>query len=109
MKNNRWGTLIVLFTIFSWQAHAGAYSIQTNVPALKDVFAHDFRIGCMLSCRHVGFPSDPFVFEYMKEKEFPRRKPAEESSGNILLKAKPNRILSISNEDREKRKKEGHR
>jgi GH35 family endo-1,4-beta-xylanase len=36
-------------------------TIQTNVPALKNVFAHDFRIGCLLSYRHIGFPDDPYV------------------------------------------------
>jgi GH35 family endo-1,4-beta-xylanase len=35
--------------------------IQTDVLALKDVYAHDFYIGCILSYRHVGFPSDPVV------------------------------------------------
>ena len=32
-----------------------------NVPALKNVFANDFTIGCLLSYTHVGFASDPFV------------------------------------------------
>ncbi len=36
-------------------------SIQKDVPALKDVFAGDFSIGCILSYRHIGFPSDPRV------------------------------------------------
>jgi endo-1,4-beta-xylanase len=57
----RWISLTVLLLIVPGQIHAGADSIQTNVPALKDVFAHDFKIGCMLSYRHVGFPSDPSV------------------------------------------------
>jgi len=35
--------------------------IQTNVPALKNVYAHDFYIGCILSYRHVGFPTDSVV------------------------------------------------
>lgn len=35
--------------------------IQTDVPALKDVYAKDFYIGCLLSYRHIGFPDDPFV------------------------------------------------
>jgi len=34
-------------------------AIQTDVPALKTVYAHDFYIGCLLSYRHVGFTSDP--------------------------------------------------
>lgn len=35
--------------------------VQTDVPALKDVFKKDFTIGCLLSYRHVGFPTDPPV------------------------------------------------
>lgn len=35
--------------------------IQTDVPALKDVFANDFYFGCLLSYAHVGFPTDPPV------------------------------------------------
>lgn len=61
MKKKRWITLVLFLTIFSGQAYAGADTIQTNVVALKYVFAHDFKIGCILSYRHVGFPSDPFV------------------------------------------------
>lgn len=41
------------------QAQTGA--IQTNVPALKDVFKNDFKIGCLLSYPHVGFSDDPAV------------------------------------------------
>jgi endo-1,4-beta-xylanase len=36
-------------------------TIQTTVPALKDVFAEDFNIGCLLSYRNIGFASDPAV------------------------------------------------
>jgi hypothetical protein len=57
----RWICFIVLFMIFPWQAYTGTDSIQTNVPALKDVFSHDFKIGCVLSYRHVGFLDDPYV------------------------------------------------
>ncbi len=35
--------------------------IQTNVPALKHVYANDFSIGCLLSYAHVGFATDPPV------------------------------------------------
>ena len=35
--------------------------VQTDVPALKDVFTNDFTIGCLLSYAHIGFPSDPYV------------------------------------------------
>ena len=34
---------------------------QTNVPALKDVYAKDFYIGCLLSYRNIGFATDPVV------------------------------------------------
>lgn len=36
-------------------------TVQTNVPALKDVYADDFTIGCLLSYRNIGFPTDPFI------------------------------------------------
>jgi len=36
-------------------------TIQTNVPALKDVYKNDFKIGCLLSYAHIGFPTDPVV------------------------------------------------
>ena len=52
---------IALSILFSTQARAQADAIQTNVPALKTVYAHDFYIGCILSYRHVGFPDDPVV------------------------------------------------
>jgi endo-1,4-beta-xylanase len=39
----------------------GGDTIQTNVPALKTVFAHDFTIGCLLSYRNIGFATDPPV------------------------------------------------
>jgi endo-1,4-beta-xylanase len=35
--------------------------IQTDVPALKDVYAGDFYIGCLLSYAHIGFSTDPYV------------------------------------------------
>jgi len=36
-------------------------TIQTNVPALKQVYAHDFHVGCLLSYAHIGFSTDPYV------------------------------------------------
>ena len=36
-------------------------TIQTNVPALKNVFAKDFYVGCLLSYPHIGFSTDPYV------------------------------------------------
>lgn len=35
--------------------------VQTDVPALKEVYKNDFYIGCLLSYRHIGFPDDPYV------------------------------------------------
>lgn len=35
--------------------------VETDVPALKDVFANDFYFGCLLSYAHIGFPDDPPV------------------------------------------------
>ncbi|HTY11467.1 MAG TPA: endo-1,4-beta-xylanase [Bacteroidota bacterium] len=49
---------IALSVILTTQLHA---QIQTNVPSLKNVYANDFYIGCILSYRHVGFPSDSAV------------------------------------------------
>jgi endo-1,4-beta-xylanase len=51
--------------------------IQTDVPALKDVFAGDFRIGCLLSYRHIGFPTDPRV---------PGQSPVIAPDGGSLIK-----------------------
>jgi endo-1,4-beta-xylanase len=57
-KNIPWIVFIALLMIFS----TGSFSqIQTNVPALKDVYANDFYIGCLLSYAHVGFSTDPVV------------------------------------------------
>ncbi|MDH7604115.1 MAG: endo-1,4-beta-xylanase, partial [Melioribacter sp.] len=51
--------LVILFLISSLYAQSD--TIETNVPALKNVFAKDFYIGCLLSYRHIGFPADPYV------------------------------------------------
>jgi hypothetical protein len=51
--------LLILFLVISAQLQA--QSIQTNVPPLKEVYANDFYIGCLLSYKHVGFASDPKV------------------------------------------------
>ncbi len=40
------------------KAEVQADTIQTTVPALKNVYANDFTIGCLLSYRHIGFPGD---------------------------------------------------
>lgn len=51
----------LLLALQTSTARGQSDTIETNVPALKNVFAHDFRIGCLLSYRHVGFPTDPVV------------------------------------------------
>jgi hypothetical protein len=53
--------LVFLSRNLKHPAGAQANKVQTDVPALKDVFANDFTIGCLLSYRHVGFPGDPGV------------------------------------------------
>jgi len=51
--------LIIAITFF---LHITAFcDVQTDVPALKDVFANDFTIGCLLSYPHIAFPNDPVV------------------------------------------------
>ena len=51
--------LIVL--VLAFQPRAEAQLDTINVPALKNVFARDFTIGCILSYTHVGFATDPAV------------------------------------------------
>ena len=53
--------LVILLSISGLNLVAQSGSIQTDVPALKDVFANDFTIGCLLSYAHIGFPFDPYV------------------------------------------------
>jgi len=53
---------VFAFTLVcSVQLNAQTDTVQTNVPALKGVYANDFYIGCLLSYRNIGFPSDPPV------------------------------------------------
>jgi GH35 family endo-1,4-beta-xylanase len=53
--------LIAVSGIGLHRALAQSDTIQTTVPALKEVFAKDFTIGCLLSYRNIGFPTDPYV------------------------------------------------
>ncbi|MGD0591263.1 MAG: endo-1,4-beta-xylanase [Bacteroidota bacterium] len=53
-----WFVIMALLMIFSTCSFA---QTQTNVPALKDVYAKDFYIGCLLSYRNIGFSTDPYV------------------------------------------------
>ncbi len=61
-KNGKTGFFVCILLLFV-AACAGTQTvgIQKNVPALKEVFAEDFTVGCILSYKHVGFPSDPRV------------------------------------------------
>lgn len=43
--------LSLLFQVIFSGANAQSDTIQTNVPALKNVYANDFYIGCILSYR----------------------------------------------------------
>lgn len=52
---------VAFVLLFSALTFAQSDIIETDVPALKDVFAKDFYIGCLLSYPHVGFASDPYV------------------------------------------------
>ncbi len=52
---------IILSISLSLKVFAQADSIQTNVPSLKNVYAHDFYVGCILSYAHIGFPTDPAI------------------------------------------------
>lgn len=52
---------IYFLIITSLKTYAQSDAIETNVPALKNVFGNDFYIGCLLSYPHVGFPTDPVV------------------------------------------------
>ncbi len=51
-------TFLTLFSVFQTNAQT---TVQTDVPALKDVFQNDFYIGCLLSYAHIGFSTDPYV------------------------------------------------
>ena len=54
--------IVSLFMMMiSVQLYGQTDTVQTNVPALKSVYAHDFYIGCLLSYRNIGFSTDPPV------------------------------------------------
>jgi endo-1,4-beta-xylanase len=77
-KNNRARIVcLALLILFSAQGYAQTDTIQTNVPALKKVYANDFSIGCLLSYYHVGFPDDPPV---------PGQWPVVDPNGGYLIK-----------------------
>lgn len=65
IKKNKLNTVLMLLSIIvvSLSVHVNAQSdkIETNVPAIKDVYQNDFYFGCLLSYPHIGFQSDPYV------------------------------------------------
>lgn len=54
-----------------------AQTIQTDVPAIKDVYQDDFYFGCLLSYAHIGFSSDPYV---------PGQSSVVDANGGYLIK-----------------------
>lgn len=63
LLNNKHQKLVILFFLILHISGSNlkAQGIQYDVPALKDVFANDFKIGCLLSYAHIGFSFDPYV------------------------------------------------
>ena len=60
--NRKIFAVVLFFSIASsLQVFAQSDTIQTNVPHLKTVYAKDFYIGCLLSYRNIGFPTDSAV------------------------------------------------
>ncbi len=60
-SGTRRGLIFAFLAILSVHAYAQTDTVQTNVPVLKDVYANDFNIGCLLSYRNIGFATDPYV------------------------------------------------
>jgi endo-1,4-beta-xylanase len=72
-----WLFVFALLFVFSLSASAQTDAIQTDVPALREVYAHDFYIGCLLSYRNIGFTNDPAV---------PGQSPVATPQGGYLIK-----------------------
>ena len=60
-KRNSLVIAIILSIVCLPQIYAQSDTIQTTVPHLKNVYANDFYIGCLLSYRNIGFSTDPPV------------------------------------------------
>lgn len=58
---SRAASILACAALLPMPALAQSDTVQTNVPALRLVYANDFTIGCLLSYRNIGFPSDPPV------------------------------------------------
>ncbi|HOU17867.1 MAG TPA: endo-1,4-beta-xylanase [Candidatus Marinimicrobia bacterium] len=55
-------TILLSIMVLSFRlVNAQSSTIQTDVPALKEVYAGDFYLGCLLSYAHIGFANDPYV------------------------------------------------
>jgi hypothetical protein len=52
---------LIFQIIIPWRTNAQTNSIQTNIPALTNVYADYFYICCRLSYRHIDFSTDPVV------------------------------------------------
>jgi endo-1,4-beta-xylanase len=60
-KITMFAVVLLLSIACSPQVFSQSDTIQTTVPHLKDVYANDFFIGCLLSYRNIGFSTDPYV------------------------------------------------
>ena len=60
-KRSPFFVILGLLILLSVSLFSQTDTIQTNVPALKDVYADDFSIGCLLSYKYIGFEDDPPV------------------------------------------------
>lgn len=69
--------LVLSIVLLVTEVGAQTDTIQTDVPALKDVFANDFYFGCFLSYPHIGLPDDPPV---------PGQSPVVAPNGGYLVK-----------------------
>ena len=78
----------VVLTAAVYARSQGGDTVQTNVPALNTVFARDFTIGCLLSYRNIGFPTDPPV---------PGQSPVSTPQGGYLIKFHMNRMSPGNN------------
>jgi endo-1,4-beta-xylanase len=80
---------VALMTLASYTVRAQIdTTVQTNVPALRAVYANDFTIGCLLSYRNIGFASDPPV---------PGQSPLATPPGGTLIKFHMNRMSPGNN------------
>ncbi len=84
----RLGPVVPLLVLAVCSSYAQSDTIQTNVPALKVVYAHDFTIGCLLSYRNIGFSTDPPV---------PGQSAVVTPEGGYLIKFHMNRMTPGNN------------